>query len=43
MSSRLGRLVGIRSKALKRASTASAATTIVTSIRAQIRSVNAQP
>jgi len=43
MSSRLGRAVGIRPAALKRPSTASAARIIVTSIRATILTVNAQP
>jgi hypothetical protein len=43
MSSRLGRVVGIRPAALKSASTTSAATIIVTSIRATIRQVKGQP
>ena len=43
MSSRLGRVVGIRPAALKRPSTTSAAITIVTNISAVIRRANCQP
>jgi len=43
MSSRLGRVSGMRPRALKRASTASAATIIVISINATMRSVKSQP
>ena len=43
MSSRLGRVVGIRSNALNSPSTISAAITIVTNINAVISSANFQP